>query len=165
MKTYFAGNIDEAFRRRFNKLIYVPLPGLIDRAKIFKSFLKRHDNYLTVDDYYFLALITKYYSPNDIENICCQVLQERMKRAKMADFFKICPINTGTAWPCLSTDCGNPKPAKSYNVKDIIALPPINMKDVERAMMVVKKTVDKTELSKLSAFAKEYGMAENTVLD
>jgi vacuolar protein-sorting-associated protein 4 len=148
-------DIDSAFRRRFNKMVYVPLPGLVDRGKIFRTLLEKQFNYLTARDYHFLAEITKNYSPSDITNICNEVLQQSMYRTELVNHFKKDPHNNNLAWPCLPTDGG--EWAKIEMVQDQLLLPPINMKDIERAMWCVKRSGELDDLPKLLEFAKKYG--------
>lgn len=145
-------DIDNAFYRRFNKMIYVPLPGLVDREKVFRSIL---ENYLTAYDYTFLAQFTKQWSPSDIKNLCNEALNQRFERTKLATHFKRDTHNQNLFRPCMSTDGG--KPCNVELIKNQILPPPLNLKDIERATWVVKKSGDATILPKFAKFAKEHG--------
>jgi len=60
--------LDWGFIRRFQRRIYVPMPSLEDRIKLFQYFLR--DVRKEDIDYQHLAKMTKGYTPSDIRDIC-----------------------------------------------------------------------------------------------
>jgi len=60
--------LDWGFIRRFQRRIYVPMPSLEDRIKLFQYFLR--DVRKEDIDYQHLAKLTKGYTPSDIRDIC-----------------------------------------------------------------------------------------------
>jgi katanin p60 ATPase-containing subunit A1 len=71
--------LDEAFRRRFEKRIYIPLPNLEDREKMFEISLK--DIALMEDvDLHKLAEASEGYSGADISNVCRDAAMVPMRK-------------------------------------------------------------------------------------
>jgi len=158
--------IDSAFRRRFNKMIYVPLPGMRDRGRVFRYHLEQVENLLTANDYHFLAEVTRHYSPCDIQNIVTLAKNERMSRIKRAKYFIKCPkINSNPQAenqfiPCKKGDGG--KTNSAFGIPNHIFHPPITMKDIERATWIAKATGEVKDLAKLKEFAKSLGQTIDT---
>ena len=66
--------LDEAFRRRFEKRIYIALPDPASRAYMFKIKLKDVSHELTEDDFVALGDNSDMYSGSDIKNVCKEAL-------------------------------------------------------------------------------------------
>jgi SpoVK/Ycf46/Vps4 family AAA+-type ATPase len=62
-------SLDWAFLRRFQKRIYVPLPGFEERVKMFKLYTAplRLDKHVKIEE---LAKLTEGYTGSDIRDIC-----------------------------------------------------------------------------------------------
>ena len=58
--------LDEAFRRRFQKRIYIHLPDPAARSYMFKKKIKGVENSLTEEDYHHLGEASEMYSGSDI---------------------------------------------------------------------------------------------------
>lgn len=72
-------DLDDAFRRRFEKRIYIPLPNSEDRAKMFAICLK--DIALADDvDLAALAAESEGYSGADIANVCRDAAMMPMRK-------------------------------------------------------------------------------------
>ena len=61
--------LDDAFRRRFQKRVYIHLPDPVARAGMFKLKLKDVENTLQEDDFINLADNSDYYSGSDIKTV------------------------------------------------------------------------------------------------
>jgi len=70
--------LDEPFIRRFQKRIYVKLPGLQERIKLFKYYCRRLKVSPEVD-FEKLAMETEYYSAEDIYLLCVDVQNKLAK--------------------------------------------------------------------------------------
>jgi SpoVK/Ycf46/Vps4 family AAA+-type ATPase len=136
-------------------MVYVPLPGLKDRCNLFKTYMSKQQHYLTARDFYFLAQQTKGYSPADIYNVCVEARWYRSRRTESATHFKKDPLNPGDFWPCMPNDNG--REAQSIDIGANVCLAPINLKDMEKGLWDAKKTPDPSLVTKLNAFAKEFG--------
>jgi vacuolar protein-sorting-associated protein 4 len=66
--------LDEAFRRRFEKRIYIALPDPAARAYMFKIKLKDVEHTLTEDDFVVLGDASDMYSGSDIKNVAKEAL-------------------------------------------------------------------------------------------
>lgn len=61
--------LDEAFRRRFEKRIYIHLPEEHARAHMFKGHIDGIPNTLQEDDFNVLASKSELYSGSDIKTV------------------------------------------------------------------------------------------------
>lgn len=80
--------IDAAMRRRFEKRVYIPLPGAHARARMFKIHLGDTPNNLTADDYRTLGGLTEGFSGSDISVMVRQALMEPLRKCRTAKYFK-----------------------------------------------------------------------------
>ncbi len=121
-------DIDSAFRRRFQRRIYVPLPDLEARAEIFRINSKGVELASDVD-FEELSLLTEGYSGSDIANIC--------REAVMAPIRELDENN-------LISDTR-------------IKARPVEHKDYIDAIKNVKKSVSEDELKRFEDWDKEFG--------
>ena len=147
-------NIDAAFQRRFNKMIYVPLPNMAERALMFKANLDIHSNFIGPRDYHFLAQITSGYSGCDIANLCNNAKSQAFERAVLSTHFIFDPI-VDAYWACMPSEGGIKNSVEV--LQDKVNVPPITMKDMERATWDAKKTGGDEYHSRFEAFASEFG--------
>lgn len=66
--------LDEAFRRRFEKRIYISLPDSQARAGMFKLKIDGVPNTLTEEDYVILGENSELYSGSDIKTVSKEAL-------------------------------------------------------------------------------------------
>lgn len=71
--------LDEAFRRRFEKRIYIPLPSADDREKMFQICLRGLEIAEDVD-FHKLAEESEGYSGADIANVCRDAAMKPMRK-------------------------------------------------------------------------------------
>lgn len=62
-------SLDRAFRRRFEKRIYVGLPNQDERYELVKQFIKSYDHALSDDDIKHLAERTVGFAGSDLETL------------------------------------------------------------------------------------------------
>lgn len=84
-------NIDPAFRRRWQKLVYVPLPNSDARKEIFKCQLKKVSHNLKEADLDQLASYERL-SGSDIKSIVKDAVMEPYRRTQQSKFFKVIHI-------------------------------------------------------------------------
>lgn len=120
--------IDSAFRRRFQRRIYVTLPDIEARNAIFKINSKGIDLNPNID-FHELAVKTEKYSGSDIANICKEAIMSPIRDLDSAD---------------LITDTS-------------IKARPVNHDDYLNALQNVKKSVSSNELARFEKWDNEFG--------
>lgn len=81
--------IDVAFRRRFPKQVYVPLPDISSRKKLFEYEVTRWKNTLSEQNLRDLARKTHGFSNSDIASIAKDARNEPPVEALHSKFFKV----------------------------------------------------------------------------
>ncbi len=120
--------IDPAFRRRFERRIYIPLPDRDARIEVFKIHVRGVD--LSEDvDFELLADLTENFSAADIANICREAIMRPVRE-----------LDTSGALE-------NPE----------ITARPVNMDDFLASLKVVKPSVSPEELERFEEWAREFG--------
>lgn len=90
--------IDSAMRRRFEKRIYIPLPGPAARKVMFKVHLGDTESTLSDADYDELARVADGFSGSDISVMVREGLMEPVRKCQDAKFFKkVCCVCAGEA--------------------------------------------------------------------
>ncbi len=120
--------IDPAFRRRFERRIYIPLPDREARIEVFKIHTRGIDLDNDVD-FEMLADLTEGFSGADIANVCREAIMRPVRE--------------------LDTQGAISDP----NIK----ARPVNMEDFLESMKVVKPSVSPDELKRFEKWAEEFG--------
>lgn len=169
--------LDAAIRRRFEKRVYIPLPGAEARTYMIKMHLGDTPNNLQESDFIRLGQISEGASGSDIEVMVKEVLMEPLRRCQQAKQFVIdskknfvpCETYPNCAYciPKLSTD----PPGKDYTCKNCGALrmtlwevepsrleaPPVRVKDFEKVMKHSCSTVSPEELKRFQEWTAQFG--------
>lgn len=167
--------LDPAFRRRFQKRIYIPLPDRKSRKKIIKQFLDVENN-LTELDINDLVDRTDGYSGADLKNMMNDALMGPVRQAQKAKQFLT--LDDGNIIPCvtypncskcpldLSTCsslgkaceiCGALR-SSMYDIEPSkLQLNPLDLKNVLDALENTPKTVSKADIEKFENWMKEFG--------
>ncbi|MED6222378.1 Vacuolar protein sorting-associated protein 4B [Stylosanthes scabra] len=151
--------LDQPIRRRFDKLIYIPLPDLKARQHMFKVHLGDTPYNLTDSDFEYLASRTEGFSGSDI-SICVEdVLLEPLRKTQDAMFFY---KNPEGMW----TICGpEQQGAVQVTMQDLaskglsskILPPPVTRTDFEKIFAGKRPTVSEADLEAHERFTKEFG--------
>lgn len=96
--------LDEAFRRRFDCRIYVPLPEKAERLELFQKMLADIRHCLSDDDLRDLSDRTEGYSGHDISVVVKNARMEPIRKIQHSTHFK--EIAEGFYTPCVSSDDG-----------------------------------------------------------
>ncbi|CAF0817610.1 unnamed protein product [Adineta ricciae] len=157
--------LDQGMRRRFEKRIYIPLPGVNERAAMFKTHLGVN-TYHTIKEHEWMQLAQRaeHYSGADIAVVCREALLRPIRRLSDATHFKqmpnpnVDPNEPTHLWfPCSPGDAS----AKSLTLDNIdpdeIGEPPVTMTDMLAAVETQKGTVCVEELKKYDAFTEKFG--------
>ena len=80
--------LDDAFRRRFEKRIYIHLPDATARATMFKLKLKGVEHTLNEEDFNQLGEVSELYSGADIKTVSKEALYMAIRKCQNATRFK-----------------------------------------------------------------------------
>ncbi|KAJ9586887.1 hypothetical protein L9F63_019505, partial [Diploptera punctata] len=126
-------DIDEAFRRRFEKRVYIPLPNDETRSALLKLCMEG----ITIDsslDTNVIADKLEGYTGSDISNVCRDAAMMSMRR-------KI----------------SGRSPAEIRKIKKEEVDLPVTAEDFEEALAKCKKSVSLSDVSKYEAWMEEFG--------
>ena len=131
--TNFPWDLDEALRRRLEKRIYIPLPGLDERKELLKINLKEVE---VSDDLEMTSLADKLegHSGDDITNVCRDASMNGMRR-KIAG--------------------KRPEEIRRMGAEDMAE--PITMADFVQATNRISPSVSKEDIKKHEQWRDEYG--------
>ena len=131
--TNFPWDLDEALRRRLEKRIYIPLPGLEERKELLKINLNEVE---VSSDLEMTHLATKLdgHSGDDITNVCRDASMNGMRR-KIAG--------------------KRPEEIRSMSSEDMAE--PITMPDFLQATSRISPSVSKEDIKKHEQWRDEYG--------
>ena len=131
--TNFHWDLDEALRRRLEKRIYIPLPGLEERKELLKINLNEVE---VSSDLEMTHLATKLdgHSGDDITNVCRDASMNGMRR-KIAG--------------------KRPEEIRSMSSEDMAE--PITMADFLQATSRISPSVSKEDIKKHEQWRDEYG--------
>ncbi|SBT42566.1 vacuolar protein sorting-associated protein 4, putative (VPS4) [Plasmodium ovale wallikeri] len=170
-------SLDSGFRRRFEKRIYIPLPNLYGRMKIFEKYINKGENNNQMDDknvgsttttscigkedIKYFATITENYTGADIDIICRDAIYMPVKKCLLSKFFKQVKKNNKTYYtPCSPGDNDPTKVEKnvmSLNENELL-LPPLTVMDFKTAILNAKPSLSLDDLKRYDEWTKQYGM-------
>ena len=143
--------LDAAFRRRFEKRIYIPLPEAAARRRMFELHIGNTATELSTKDYSTLGDMTDGYSGADIGI----VVQEALMMPIRKTHFK--PVQDGYWVPCDPQDEG----ARKMSSTDVPAgklLPPkLTLSDFSKSLEDTHHTVKSDDLKKFEDFTAKFG--------
>lgn len=148
-------DLDPAVRRRFQKKIYISLPELEGRYKMFELNVGNTPNNLGEEDLNELAEITEGYSGSDIATLTQEAVYEPLRKCQVATHFKIIDGNYYVAHPM-------DLEAKKYSLADIpnpekLIPPDVCKDDFIKALTRIRPTVSLKDLEKQEQFTEEFG--------
>jgi len=155
--------LDTAIRRRFEKRIYIPLPGVNERATMFKTHLGS-DTFHTIKDNEWMQLgkQAECYSGADIAVVCREALLRPIRRLSSGTHFKRVsnPNPDGPRQLWLVCSSGDPDGVELTLDKikpEELCEPPVTMKDMLAALSTQKATVGEGDLLLQKKFTEEFG--------
>ncbi|CAF2062347.1 unnamed protein product [Rotaria magnacalcarata] len=156
-------SLDTAIRRRFEQRIYIPLPGMNERAAMFKTHLGTN-TFHTIKEHEWMQLAqnSEHYSGADIGVVCREALLRPIRRLGSATHFKRVknPESDGPLEVWLTCSPGDAD-AQSLTIDridpDELCEPPVTMSDMVAALATQKPTVGGNELVKYEEFTREFG--------
>lgn len=147
-------DFDSAFRRRFEKRIYVPLPNEAARLQLLRNLANKVQNTLTGDDLRDLAERTERFSGHDAGILFNTALDCFITTVMEGTHFR----QVGDQWtPCSPTH----DDAQMLTWMDIppnqFFEPPVGMTEFEVALRKTKPSVANHELQQYSDFTRDFG--------
>nr|XP_019001022.1 vacuolar protein-sorting-associated protein 4 [Kwoniella mangroviensis CBS 8507]OCF64483.1 vacuolar protein-sorting-associated protein 4 [Kwoniella mangroviensis CBS 8507] len=153
--------LDPAIKRRFEKRIYIPLPDVQGRRRMFELNVGTTPNGLTPKDFTTLAEQTEGYSGSDIAVIVRDALMQPVRKVLSATHFKEVS-NVQSDGKTKLTPCSPGDPAAiertwtDVNSEELLE-PLLSVKDFEKAISVNRPTVTQADITKHIEFTNEAG--------
>lgn len=155
-------SLDSGFRRRFEKRIYIPLPNIYARAKIFEKYINQNENNnISKEDIKQFATLTENYTGADIDILCRDAVYMPVKKCLLSKFFKQVKKNNKICYtPCSPGDSDPTKVEK--NVMSLseneLSLPPLTVQDFKTAISNAKPSLSVDDIKKYEEWTHHYGM-------
>ncbi|OAX40493.1 AAA-domain-containing protein [Rhizopogon vinicolor AM-OR11-026] len=152
--------LDPAIKRRFEKRIYIPLPGPEARKRMFEIHIGTTPCELEPKDYRLLAEQTEGYSGSDISIVVRDALMQPVRKVISATHFKPMQFSssTMTKWtPCSPGDPDAVEKTWSDVNSDELEEPPLRMADFIKSLENVRPTVTEVDIKRHDDWTKESG--------
>ncbi|KAI0312883.1 AAA-domain-containing protein [Amylostereum chailletii] len=154
-------SLDPAIKRRFEKRIYIPLPGIEARKAMFVIHIGSTPCELTQKDYRTLASKSDGYSGADIAIVVRDALMQPVRKVLSATHFKQIPSETdpnAMKWtPCSPGDPDAVEKGWSDIESDELQEPPLRFVDFIKSLESVRPTVTVEDIRKHDEWTKESG--------
>ncbi|TDL28908.1 AAA-domain-containing protein [Rickenella mellea] len=144
--------LDNAIKRRFEKRIYIPLPGPEARKRMFELNVGTTPCELTNKDYRYLGDKTESYSGSDIAVVVRDALMQPVRKVLSATHFKRVtapgdpPKQKWT--PCSPGDPEAVEKSWTEIESDELLEPPLRLNDFVMAVDSVRPTVSEEDIKK-----------------
>ena len=158
--------LDPAMRRRFEKRIYIGLPDVMARQRMFEIHIGQTPNILTSTDLRGLAELTEGYSGSDIAIVVREALMEPVRKVQGATHFKfvIAPDRVNPTIPKQYVTPCSPGDSEAFpmtwmDLEDgsLLLEPPLSNQDFKRAVRRTKPSVNQDDLLDQEKWTKEFG--------
>ncbi|KAG7442671.1 AAA-domain-containing protein [Guyanagaster necrorhizus] len=144
--------LDSAIKRRFEKRIHIPLPGVEARRRIFQLHVGCTPCDLTAKDYWMLADRTEGYSGSDISVVVRDALMQPVRKVIAATHFK----RVETKWtPCFPGDPNAVEKTWSELESHELKEPPLKLNDFLKSLESVPPTVSEADTRQHAEWTKE----------
>ncbi|CAF3874355.1 unnamed protein product, partial [Rotaria sp. Silwood1] len=155
--------LDTSIRRCFEKRIFIPLPGVNERAAMFKTHLGVN-TYHTIKEHEWMQLAQKseHYSGADIAVVCREALLRPIRRLGSATYFKRVPnpkpCGPRQLWLVCSPGDPDAQELTLDKIKsDELCEPPVSMSDMLAALATQKRTITGNDLLDYQKFTHDFG--------
>lgn len=146
---------------RFEKRIYIPLPGPEARRRMFQLHVGDTPCELSQKDYRELADKTDGYSGSDISIVVRDALMQPVRKVLSATHFKLVPSPTDssqTKWtPCSPGDSQAEEKSWTDIESDELLEPPLRIGDFLKSLDSVRPTVTADDIKKHEQWTLESG--------
>ncbi|KAF9527090.1 katanin p60 ATPase domain-containing protein [Crepidotus variabilis] len=155
--------LDNAIKRRFEKRIYIPLPGADARRRMFEIHIGDTPCQLEPKDYRTLADATEGYSGSDVATVVHDALMQPIRKIMSATHFKRVPNPLKESdglkmWtPCSPGDPDAVEKSWQDVETDELLEPPLRVGDFLKSLESTRKTVSDSDIRKHDEWTKESG--------
>ncbi|KAG6852388.1 Vacuolar protein sorting-associated protein 4 [Blastosporella zonata] len=155
--------LDNAIKRRFEKRIYIPLPGPDARRHMFNLHVGDTPNELTQKDYRTLANKTEGYSGSDISTAVRDALMQPVRKVISATHFKRVADPASDSdkltklTPCSPGDPAGEEMDWMSIESDELLEPPLRLADFLKSLESTRPTVTATDIKRHDDWTKESG--------
>ncbi|KAH3685923.1 hypothetical protein WICPIJ_003113 [Wickerhamomyces pijperi] len=157
--------LDAAIRRRFEKRIYIALPDMQARSKMFEIEIGNTPCELTNKDFKILSDMTQGYSGADIHVLVKDALMEPIRKIQTSTHFKKVPSEEegqkDKLTPCSPGDEGAIEMNWMQIEADELQEPNLTIKDFIKAIKTSRPTVNEADLKKQEDFTNDFGQEGN----
>lgn len=155
--------LDVAIKRRFEKRVYIPLPDLDARRRMFELNIGATPCSLAPKDYRNLAEQTEGYSGSDIAVLVREALMQPVRRVMNATHFKQVRVDKDGEEKTMFTPC-SPGDADALEMSwadvgsDELLEPRLVLNDFLKAIHAVRPSVTQADIAKHIEFTQESGV-------
>jgi len=163
--------LDPALRRRFQRRIYVPLPGEAARAGILQQFTLDGSASVSPAMIRSMAARTSGFSGADVASMAQDALMEPVRECIRATHFLPCPMPDGSTkyMPCSPDTPGAVERSVTQLERDSLLCPQVVDRHFASALERSRPTVNLRELRHFVDFARKYGekddLGERSLVD
>ncbi|WLF80880.1 Vacuolar protein sorting-associated protein 4 [Lodderomyces elongisporus] len=159
--------LDAAIRRRFERRIYIPLPDVEARSRMFEINIGEVPCECTSHDYRTLAELTEGYSGHDVAVVVRDALMQPIRKIQQATHFK--PVQETDEdgqektkyTPCSPGDEGAREMSWMEIGTDELKEPPLTIKDFIKSIKSNRPTVNESDISNHVKFTEDFGQEGN----
>lgn len=152
--------LDAAVRRRFERRIYIALPDLEARKRMFELNIGTVPCECSQQDLRVLAEMTDGYSGHDIAVVVRDALMQPIRKIQQATHFK--PVgDEGKLTPCSPGDVGAIEMSWLDIATDELQEPELVVKDFIRAVKNNRPTVNDADIQNHVKFTDDFGQEGN----
>ncbi|KAJ7058799.1 AAA-domain-containing protein [Mycena amicta] len=146
--------LDNAIKRRFEKRIYIPLPGPEARKRMFELHVGETPCEMSKDDYRQLAEQTDGFSGSDISTVVRDALMQPVRKVLGATHFK----RIGSKWtPCSPGDPDAEEKSWTEVDSDELQEPGLRLADFLKSLSSTRPTVTEADIKRHDAWTRESG--------
>jgi len=150
--------LDNAIKRRFEKRIYIPLPGPEARRRMFQLHVGDTPCELTQQDFKLLGDKTDGYSGSDISIVVRDALMQPVRKVLSATHFKRVPVEDQMKWtPCSPGDPDAEEKSWTDVEGDELLEPPLRVGDFLKSLESTRPTVTAEDIKKHDQWTLESG--------
>lgn len=155
--------LDSAIRRRFERRIYIPLPDVEARTRMFEINVGDTPCTLTTDEYRMLGSMTDGYSGSDIAVAVKDALMQPIRKIQGATHFKDISDDSDKRLltPCSPGDDGAMEMSWLDIEPDELLEPELTIRDFLKALKTTRPTVNEEDLRKQEEFTTDFGQEGN----
>lgn len=151
--------LDAAVRRRFERRIYIALPDVEARKRMFELNIGATACECTQQDLRVLAEMTDGYSGHDVAVVVRDALMIPIRKIQQATHFK--PVDGGKLTPCSPGDDGAREMSWLDIGTDELGEPELTIKDFIKAVKNNRPTVNAADIENHIKFTNDFGQEGN----